>query len=193
MNDYLQPGFYRFNSDSLELVKWILPQIKKCHSLLDLGAGCGIIGLELVQKIPTQQLVLLEGQEDFKPYLTHNLCFLPSNTACELVFQKFSQWNPSKKFDLIVCNPPYYLPGRGESSTDPRRGMARSFIHDDWAELLGAIEKSLASDGRAYLVIKNRVEIVNEIRRVLKASSLRSRSEEKDDLIFWELFRLNVN
>lgn len=193
MTDYLQPDFYRFNSDSLELVKWILSQVESTSSILDIGAGCGVIGFELARKLQPEKLVLLEGQEDFKSYLTHNLSFLPLNTKCEIKIELFSQWKPKDEFDLIVCNPPYYLPGRGEVSSDSRRGMARSFIRDDWRMLLMAIERSLSPKGQAFLVIKNQVEIEREIHSKLGQRNLVSRFEQRGDLTFLKLVRLDIN
>ena len=48
-DDYLQPDFYHFNEDSIQLVRFIKENIDNSteHSALEVGAGCGVISCEL--------------------------------------------------------------------------------------------------------------------------------------------------
>ncbi len=166
--DYLQPDFYRFNEDSLILVRTILGKIDSVDSILDLGAGCGVLGLELALHYKPRFLGLVELQKDFQESLESNIeRFLPSETRLTLEYKSFSQWAPHRKFDLIVCNPPYYLPQHGQKSDDQRRHKARCFEEDDWATLASAIKKSLSSDGIGFIVLKNDPQILKAARSAL--------------------------
>lgn len=156
MSDYQQPDFYRFNQDSLILVRWVCSFESHPQSILDLGAGCGVMGLELARSYRPKHLVLLELQSDFEPYLRKNICeFAPSETHCEVIIDSFSAFRSLVKFDLIVCNPPYYHPAKGQASKDERRGKARSFIVDDWSVLFERIKSALAPQGAAFVVLKD--------------------------------------
>lgn len=193
MNDYIQPDFYRFNRDSLELVRWIKSKLNNVSSILDLGAGCGIIGIELALVYRPARLDLVEVQEDFLTSLEQNIKRLSLETVYSLNILSFSEWSPSRTYDLIVCNPPYYLPGRGESSKDERRGMARSFRLDGWEALLAAIKRSLSVDGCAYLVLKDEKSILKEVSDKISFSGLKGKFTLFEDLVFLELSGLNVD
>lgn len=181
MTDYLQPDFYRFNEDSIKLVKYVALKVTEAKSILDLGAGSGIIGIELSNILKPKDLTLLEVQPEWNEYLQHNVeHFLNSETKAQIVESSFANWEPDKKYDLIVCNPPYYLPGHGQPNADKRKAIARSFMIDGWKELLDLIARALTPEGRAFLVVKNEKQILKEI----KHPDLQINSEESGDIVF---------
>ncbi len=164
MNDYLQPAFYRFNADSLKLVKWLVSLRPACTHLLDLGAGCGVIGIELSNDLEPSNLTLVEAQKEFLPYLKNNIrTQLKTKTKVEIIEASFGEWKAHSRFDLIVCNPPYYLKGHGQEAQDQAKHMARTFMVDDWAILLSVIENTLTRTGKAFLVVKNDQRILKEV------------------------------
>lgn len=186
MIDYSQPDFYRFNSDSLDLVKWVASKNLNTQRLLDLGSGSGVIGLEYHQLRPVKELILLEVQDEFLYHLKKN----SEGTVAQIFHGSFSQFYPDKPFDLILCNPPYYLPGTGEVSQNPNRHMARTFIRDNWDELLGCVERSLSQEGFCFMVIKDN-KLLCEM--ASKNSSLKLTIHKiQKGLLFLELTRLNV-
>lgn len=192
MNDYQQPSFYRFNQDSIRLINHILKNEMAARSILDLGAGSGIIGLELAQKLKPIKLELLELQKEYLPFLDNNsVTFAPSGTEVLKTICSFKEYNPQQKFSLISCNPPYYLPGRGELSPNVNRQLARTFIQDNWSELLGCIHRSLEDNGPAYLVLKNEALIRTHVENELTKFSFTSLWSEDEDLFFLKLVRLN--
>lgn len=186
MIDYSQPDFYRFNSDSLDLVKWVSSKHLDAQRLLDLGSGCGVIGLEYHHLRPVKDLVLLEVQDEFQAHLKKNV----EGTVAQIYQGSFSQFYPDKAFDLILCNPPYYLPGAGEVSQNPNRHMARTFIRDDWGALLSCVERSLSPEGFCFIVIKDN-KLLCELASQNPSLKLRVHSVQKG-ILFLELTRLYV-
>ncbi len=190
MSDYHQPEFYRFSEDSLKLVHFVKANVDSVQNILDVCAGCGVIGMELAAFYQSQ-LTLVEAQKDFLPSLEQNAAqFLRMKPG--IFIGQLSAFTSKEKFDLIVCNPPYYLPAHGQKSTDARRDTARRFTQDGWGELLKLIQISLSDAGQAFLVIKNQNAVLEEIKRNLP-SELRKDLFKKDDLIFLKLVRLNIN
>lgn len=190
MTDYLQPDFYRFNQDSLKLVHWIVSRASQHESILDLGAGCGVVGLELAQLCKPRSLVLVEMQAAFEEYLESNIVnFLPPQTQVSLVIKSFGHWQSDLRFDVIACNPPYYLPGKGESASKRERQICRSFVHEGWSVLLSSIQKHIKPQGRGFVVIKKDAVILKEVEAALLQTNLKMLKEEKDNLYFLE-FRL---
>lgn len=192
MSDYIQPDFYRFNEDSLKLVNWIVMQSPNRGPLLDLGCGSGVIGIEIANRLAIMDLTFLEVQSDFIEYLEKNIQE-QMKVACqiEIIHSSFGDWNPGRKYELIVCNPPYYLPGHGKKNYDSRRHIARSFIIDNWLILLDKINCSLSDSGKAFLVIKNDMMISREITAI--QTQLNVKFQEQGSLLFIELSRLDVD
>lgn len=186
MNDYSQPDFYRFSEDSLKLVKFVIRSVSEAHHILDMGAGSGIIGIELANHFHCP-VTLLEMQDDYKPHLEKNIQEQLQSSG-EIILSSFGEWVPDKRYDLIVANPPYYLPGHGEPNSDERKNRARAFVTDDWKVFLDKI--NLAMDGRAFLVIRNDPKI----RQLIEKSWLHEmKFTNEGKLLFIELFRLNKN
>ncbi|WP_408099052.1 methyltransferase [Peredibacter sp. HCB2-198] len=192
MSDYLQPDFYRFNQDSLFLVNWISQRMKTASHILDIGAGTGVIGIELSNRLSPDSVTLLELQPDFLPFLEKNSVTQKKGSYdLEVIIGSIGEWNPGMTFDLIVSNPPYYLPGHGEASQDLRKGKARSFIVDGWKVLLRKIETLLTPDGHAYIVIKNDKSLLAHVRK--EVGGLRLTEFEEKDLVVLQLTRLHEN
>ncbi len=168
MSAYAEPEFYRMNEDSLRLVSyvarsWTGPGPRR---LLDLGAGSGVIGIELANLLAPDELTLLELQPEWGPYLEANVArVLRAPTRAKIELVPLGEWNPPATFELIVCNPPYFLPGHGKPSPDLRRDLCRSFTRDGWAALLATIDRALAPTGAAYLVVRDDARILRELER----------------------------
>src|SRR5690554_2221928 len=183
--EYSQPDFYRFNEDSFKLVDVVCKHHQKASSILDAGSGCGIIGIELARRMKVGELHLLEVQKEFKEHIEINLKnFLPQQKA-SLSLLSFSSYTPARRFDLIVCHPPYYLPGKGEPNKNPHRGVCRSFLIDSWKELLGLFHRSLTLDGRAWVIVRNDRFLHCFIEREVMATSLQSLIIPTDDISFF--------
>lgn len=192
--DYSQPDFYRFNEDSIKLVDWVQTREVLAESILDLGAGSGIIGIELARILKLKELTLVELQPEFLPHLESNCQkFLPKSVSYSIIMKSFLDFNSDQKFDLIVCNPPYYLPGEGELPKNPNRALARSFLTDSWPVLLSKICSNLSARGKSFIVLKNNMSLFESIS---KDASIIDLAVEKYDIgavMILELFRLNKN
>lgn len=190
MNDYSQPDFYKLNQDSTALVNFVKKRVTSVHSVLDLGAGCGVLGIELCNHYKPNQMTVVEYQGDFFEHLRHNIKnILSVDTKVELIQTSFGHFSSDDHFDLVVCNPPYYLKGHGEASKDSRRGIARSFQHEGWNELIKCVERSLSPSGKAFIVIKNIPEVLFTMRTNLSGLSLVE--HEQGQISILELSRLD--
>jgi tRNA1Val (adenine37-N6)-methyltransferase len=188
MTDYLQPSFYRFNRDSLALVKFVQSHLQAAGTILDLGAGAGIIGIELARYYLPRLLTAVELQQDFLPPLRENVArFLPPQTLFELEHRSFGEWQPRQQWELIVCNPPYFLPGHGEPAQDVRRNLARSFERDGWPVLAKLIARCLSPEGRAFVVIKNLHNLRGQAEAHLNQAGLQVKISSDQDLAILEI------
>jgi tRNA1Val (adenine37-N6)-methyltransferase len=192
MNDYSQPDFYRFNEDSIKLINFVLERNKSAKAILDLGCGSGIIGIEVSNALLPSDLYLLDGQHEWMDHIKKNIDQkLKRGINTSIILDTFGNWKSERKFDLIVCNPPYFLPGHGEASLNKLRDNSRTFNLDNWQVLIRLIDQSILDTGRCYIVIKDDHRIFKQIRK--NTYSLKIISSKKDGLVFLELFRLNKN
>ena len=158
--DYSQPEFFRFGWDSLFLVKEVLARTSFGHQngkLLELGTGSGVIACELSQQLTLASCVLVEAQREWQTYLEMNLqqfCTCPDTS---IHWQRVSEFNLAgqSKFELVVCNPPYFDPARGKPSPDQFRNIAHRLVLDPWSEWLKCMERSLAIGGEAWFLQKD--------------------------------------
>ena len=191
-SDYKQPEFYRFNEDSLELVKYVVTKETSASHVLDLGAGCGIIGIELANILQPQTLTLVEMQKEFLSIIDNNVeNFLDPKIKSIVYHDSFARWKNTGQYDLIVCNPPYFLPGHGKESPDKRKQICRTFTVDGWTVLLKLVEKSLSEKGRAYFVLRNDQRVLDEITD--SAQELNVDINTHKELLFLKLSRLNID
>ncbi|MBM0637530.1 methyltransferase [Campylobacter sp. VicNov18] len=96
---------YRYNSDSLLLSDFILKQGVK-GDVLDVGAGCGIIGILLKIHAKHLNLSLLDIQEENIYLIKKNL--KANHIQAHVFHVDFNQFQSQNQFDFIVCNPPFY-------------------------------------------------------------------------------------
>ncbi|MBE3022701.1 tRNA1(Val) (adenine(37)-N6)-methyltransferase [Campylobacter sp. 7477a] len=106
---------YRYNSDTLMLYGFICENLNPWFKgrVLDVGCGCGILGLLLKRDFSGMQLSLLDVQEI-------NLDISRKNAAenfleIKTIMADFNTFKDGNKFELIVSNPPFYHEGVKQS------------------------------------------------------------------------------
>ena len=91
--------------------------------VLDVGAGCGILGLLLKRDFKSINLSLLEIQERNLEILRLNS--LQNDLPAEILHADFAEFKSEKRFDFIVSNPPFYRE-RISLSKEPHMALSKS-------------------------------------------------------------------
>lgn len=99
---------YRYNSDSLILSYFILQDNIK-GEILDIGCGCGIIGMIIKEFFPNISLNLLDIQKENINLCNYNLKL--NNIKANLFLNDFLNFKNEFKFDVLLSNPPFYRNG----------------------------------------------------------------------------------
>ena len=118
---YQPESGYCYNSDSLYLYDFI-NSFKPKGDVLDVGVGCGIVGLLVARDNPKVKLEGVEKQKAFVEYATHNARI--NNIEYKLHESNFLELDEDKKYDYIVSNPPFY-PDTVQKSEDEMLLQAR--------------------------------------------------------------------
>ncbi len=171
--NYSQPAEYHFSHDSVFLAQFVFDWLKKnpqsIDSMADLCAGCGIIGMDLLihlfknsNQLPTQ-IDFIEVQNIYTEYFNNNKFqvseIIGQATNLNLILQNYEQLlsvsAAQAKYDLIVCNPPYFKVGQGKLSPSEFKNRCRFFIDSDFLNLIKFVKYSLVSKGSALILVRS--------------------------------------
>lgn len=187
--DYFQPEEYHFSLDSVFLAQKVANLTKNNEldplKVLDLCAGCGIIGLELAIHSPKNlEIDFLEIQQVYHSFFLKNVTMIYPDMVdpfsrfqfINLNYQSLLVPQFENKYDLIVCNPPYFFKGEGLLSPSEFKNRCRFFLDSDFETLIEAAIHTLKPGAAAYLLVRSGVHHgripVNEINEVLKTSGI---------------------
>ena len=112
---YQPDSGYCYNSDSLFLYDFINSFSPK-GNVLDIGAGCGIVGLLVARDNPMVKLEAVEKQTAFVEYARINARI--NKIDYTLHESDFLALQSDVKYDYIVSNPPFYPQGAQRSKND---------------------------------------------------------------------------
>ncbi|HEX2859291.1 MAG TPA: methyltransferase [Alphaproteobacteria bacterium] len=135
--------------DALWLSASVAPVMRGCR-ILDAGAGAGVAGLALCCRLPGTFVTGIELQHDLTAQANENAKLNGFETYhCEA--GDILQFAPARKFDGVICNPPFHAAARGHHSADPAKQLA----HHQPDDLLERWVAHLASltDGPLHLMV----------------------------------------
>lgn len=124
---------YRFSLDSLLLASFArVPSLspRNCGPVrgMDLGCGCGVVGLALLLAHTGANLHLtgLDIQEEMIEFAGQNSRELGLDDAAEFILSDVSSYcEHGNALDFALANPPYRQTGQGRVSPGPSRAVAR--------------------------------------------------------------------
>ncbi|MGV3458830.1 MAG: tRNA1(Val) (adenine(37)-N6)-methyltransferase [Flavobacterium sp.] len=142
----------KVGTDGVLLGAWA-PVEHNPYSILDIGAGTGLIGLMLAQRSNAEQIDALEIDEDAYEQCVDN--FEASPWADRLFcyhagLDEFME-EPEDEYDLIVSNPPFYT--EDYKSGDDKRDAARFTDAMPFEDLIEAASLLLSDDGIFAVII----------------------------------------
>ena len=144
---------YRYSVDALLLAHFVLPAAGE--TVLDLGAGSGVIPLILAQRGAPKKIVGVEIQRRLAGMARRNVRLNSLNHRITILhrdLKKLPEIFPPGSFDLILGNPPFRPLGSGNLSANPEKAIARHELRVTLSELLQVARRLLKPSGRICLV-----------------------------------------
>jgi tRNA1Val (adenine37-N6)-methyltransferase len=142
----------KIGTDGVLLGAWT--SIEDPYSILDIGAGTGILALMLAQRSDAEQIDALEIDEDAyeqcvdnfenSPWADRLFCF-------HAALDEFVEEMKDEKYDLIISNPPFYT--EDYKSGDTARNMARFAEALPFEELIKFASELLSDEGSFAVII----------------------------------------
>lgn len=137
---------HRFGTDSLLLAAFAQP--RRQWAVCDLGSGCGIVLLSLLDNGLKGTAVGVELDEEGAALLAGAAAENGFDNVQALA-QDLRGYQAQRPFDMVVCNPPYFTGGL--ISPDAGRAAARHQIHCTLADVCATAARNLKDGGRFCL------------------------------------------
>lgn len=126
------------------------------RTVLDAGAGCGVISLMLAQRFGDATVTAVEIEHGAFADLCHNIS---EWNGGRIIAVEGSFGEVDGLFDLIVSNPPFFT--NGESSPESQRALARHAGELSPLSLVDYAVGHLAPGGRLSMIVP--VEIASQV------------------------------
>jgi tRNA1Val (adenine37-N6)-methyltransferase len=175
--NYSQPEAYHFSHDSIFLAREVFEKHQNDlsqpgYKVLDLCAGCGVVGMDLLfhqlkESTFQGEADFLEIQDIYKNHFEKNKhslqeYFSEIDLKLNWIEKNYADIKDFKKYDLILSNPPYFLKSNGVLSDNEFKNRCRFFLDSGWIEMLFFIKNSLKEKGKAYFLVRDELKKIIE-------------------------------
>ncbi len=162
-NDYLFAGAlhcnqnkdgYRFSIDPVLLAHYCT--VKKGSSIVDLGAGCGVVGLILAYRYADCHVTSVELQESLSSLIASNIemnDFAARMAHVHGDVKQIREMLPVESADVVVCNPPYGVVADGTLSLGSEQVIARHETCGNLQDFIAASSYLLKNRGRVAFIL----------------------------------------
>lgn len=134
--------------------------------ILDIGTGTGLLALIAAQRDPLARIDAVEIDDASAEQAAENCAASPWADRIRVYRMDVRRMAATEPYDLIVCNPPYYA--GYSTSPDVRIGLAKHSGELLFSELIDAVGRLLAQDGRLAVIIplNREAEFLREAARI---------------------------
>ncbi len=150
----IQPaGSFRFSVDALLLAEFAAGSLKRPVRGLDLGCGCGVVGLGILLRLPNAQFVGLDIDPELTAAAAQNAALLGLSGQYQAVTADIRDCEsltelPPGGFDLVVANPPYRKANSGRLPPTELRTAALFETRGGLDAFVAVAARALKNGGR---------------------------------------------
>jgi len=169
LNCYQYTSGYRFSLDAVLVSHFSTP--KSNDLILDLGSGCGVIGLILSYRHTAKQIKItgLEKQNDLVEITRKNITLNRYSQTFDVVHGDVNDirniFQP-ESFSRVITNPPFYLKNSGRQSANREAKTARHQDDTTLSSFINGAAYALRNKGRFVLIYPANClsELLNELK-----------------------------
>ena len=144
----------KVTTDACLFGAWMADKIEKKiiqpASILDIGSGTGLLSLMIAQK-SSSEIVAIEIDEKAYGQTKQNFTESKYSNRLQAFNADVKDWDSGKKYDLIICNPPFFE--NDLKSGDRNKNLAKHHSGLTLKELLHSIKNNLASHGNFSVLL----------------------------------------
>lgn len=131
-------------TDACILGAWFAEKISQESSVLDIGAGSGLLTLMLAQKVDAQFDAIEKDAQSFKQ-MTENIERSKWKDKINAFMGDAITYGFPQLYDFIICNPPFYE--NDLKSDDKKKNLAKHDTGLTLEALIQVIDQTLAANG----------------------------------------------
>ena len=150
---YQDEQLYKFTSDAIKLAKFC--NIKHTDNVLDMCAGCGVVGLYAYSLVKCNKIYFNDIQQEMCDLINKNIA-LNGLEDCATVLNKdlndLVVADFGKPLDVIVCNPPYFKVN-GKIKADHKVAMCRHELTTNLNQIITKASNLIKNSGKFYIII----------------------------------------
>ncbi|MFV9549871.1 tRNA1(Val) (adenine(37)-N6)-methyltransferase [Algibacter sp. PT7-4] len=148
----------KIGTDGVLLGAWTSIE-KHPFSILDIGAGTGILSLMLAQRSFAEIIDAIEIDDDAHEQCVNNFEQSPWSDRLFCYHASLKQFTDEieDKYDVIICNPPFY--SENYKTDNSQRDLARFQDAMPFNHLIESVSKLLSAEGTFSVVIPYKEEI----------------------------------
>ncbi len=144
----------KIGTDAILLGSWA--DVTFSTSILDIGTGTGIISLMLAQRNKKAEITAIEIEKKACKQALFNFQNSKWNSRITLQHIALQNFNPQKKFDTIISNPPFY--DNHHFTKDKNRTLARHTSALSYKKLIEKSASLLTNKGFFHVIIPHQFE-----------------------------------
>lgn len=137
---------FRVGTDGVLL--GILSNAEKVRNVLEVGTGTGLISLMIAQRNPSANILAIDINEEAAKLAGENFKNSPFYERLRVRLQDFKNFEAEQKFDLVVCNPPFF-----EENNSDKDILARQQIELTFRNLIENSAEILSKKGILSVII----------------------------------------
>ncbi len=144
---------YRFSLDPVLMCAFA--RIGEGETVFDLGTGAGVIPLILAKRSPAKKIVGIELQPQMADRARRSAALNALEDRIEIRcadIRAVREWGQPQSADVVVCNPPFRVPGSGRIAPGDERAAARHELAGSLDDFLAAAAYLLPDGGRFYII-----------------------------------------
>ncbi len=138
----------KVNSDACLL--GAIAQFNNPIHCLDIGTGTGVIALFLAQRFPNAHITAIEIEKAVFEQATFNIQKSVFKNQISTVHADALHYTFDQKFDLIVCNPPYFKNHLEKVDSEKNRAIHNKTL--DSLQLIRRIKENLNHNGLFWII-----------------------------------------
>lgn len=98
----------KVGTDAIALASWLVSLSPQADSILDLGAGTGILSLMLAQHYSKAKITAIEIERGAYDDMCENFASSPWSDRLMAIHADALEYKSQEGYDLIISNPPFY-------------------------------------------------------------------------------------
>ena len=142
-----------------------LCNVDSASNILEVGTGTGLISLMLAQRNSSSLISAIDINEEAAILAKENFINSPFSDRLKVKLIDFKKFQSEQKFDLVVCNPPFF-----EENNSGKDILARQQIELNFRNLIEKSTEIISENGMLSMIVP--VEATSVIEQLAKEFNL---------------------